>query len=348
MNADKNGPTAGRARQGHCDCSRPQAVATRLILALAVAAAIGSLMSTARAAASETAPIVRTARRGPVELTVTLDRATAQIAEPVKLSIAARAPEGVTITFPQHQTALGSFDVVKCSDTPDIPVDGGRLWTRDYQLECLSAGTQVIPPIAVAYRDSRQSTQPAATMESPSFEVTIASVLEGTPDPLQFRDIKDVVELRDEVDASSAWIAWSLAGAAVLTLAGVALLVVPSRQRRQTPARWALAELARLQSADLLASGQTHAFYCRLTDIVRSYVERQLGIAAPTLTTAEFLDEATQHESLDESRRALLREFLQLADLVKFARLEPGADGAHEAIGTARRFIEHAYTRENV
>ncbi len=83
--------------------------------------------------------------------------------------------------------------------------------------------------------------------------------------------------------------------------------------------------MTRLERDDLIAAGQTQVFYFRLTDIVRQYVERRFDIAAPKLTTAEFLDQATRHESLDQPQQSLLRVFLSLADLVKFARFEPGA-----------------------
>ena len=311
-------------------------------------AASGSVGRAAVSTATAHEPLIRNVRSGPVELIVSLDRATAQIAEQVKLTLTARAPTGVPITFPQNQSYLGSFNVLQVSDTPDIPITDGRQWTRQYQLESLVAGKQTIPPVSVAYLDGRQAKPLSDIVQSPPLELTITSVLEGTPDPLKFRDIKDVVELPVETHSSSAWIAWSLAGAAGLTLAGVALLVIPTRKRKMSAAQCALSDLERLEHDDLIATGQTQVFYFRLTDIVRQYIGRQCGIAAPKLTTAEFLAQATRHQSLDQPQQALLRVFLSLADLVKFARFEPGADDAQQAIAKARQFIEQTTAKEKV
>ncbi len=66
---------------------------------------------------------MRNVRSGPVELIVTLDHATAQIAEPLTLTLTVQAPNGVTVTFPQDQASLGSFNVLEVSDTPDVPTD---------------------------------------------------------------------------------------------------------------------------------------------------------------------------------------------------------------------------------
>jgi hypothetical protein len=73
-------------------------------------------------------PQTQHTRRGPVELTVTLDRATAQIAEPLTLTLTVQAPIAVTISLPRQQSARGRFNVLNVTDTPDIPTDHGRLY----------------------------------------------------------------------------------------------------------------------------------------------------------------------------------------------------------------------------
>ena len=252
----------------------------------------------------------------------------------------------MTITFPPNPTTLDSFNVLRVNDAPDVPTGSGREWTRQYRLESLVAGQHTIPPVSVAYVDRRQAKSVSEVVSSPALELTITSMLEGRPDPLKFRDIKDVVDLPAESQTLPAWIAWSFASAFVLTLVGVALVVWPIRASRVSPSEWAIAELARLERDDLIATDHTEFFYVRLTDIVRHYIERKFDIAAPKLTTAEFLGKATRHHSLDERQQLLLRDLLSRADLVKFARFEPTADKAQQAIASARQFVQPATVEE--
>ena len=67
-------------------------------------------------------------------------------------------------------------------------------------------------------------------------------------------------------------------------------------------------------------------FYTRLSDIVRRYLEGQLGLRAPERTTEEFLYEVSRDHALSAEHKELLGAFLQESDLVKFARFRPGAD----------------------
>ncbi|MEK6248728.1 MAG: hypothetical protein N2C12_11150, partial [Planctomycetales bacterium] len=120
--------------------------------------------------------------------------------------------------------------------------------------------------------------------------------------------------------------------------AGVLIWIRSSRPL--TPGQWALAELAILEQSELLATGQTDDFYCRLTDIVRRYIELRFGWSAPRQTTKEFLTAMQTESMLHPQHRASLQEFLLIADMVKFACLEPSPVQANIAIEKAQQFVE--------
>lgn len=314
----------------------------RLIRPTAWAVLLIGLVSAgvAQAAAPNAAAISRTDSHGPVKITATLEKGTAQIAEPISLTLTVDVPENVLVTLPQDQPKLGTFDVLSANDTVDLPTAEGRQWVRRYQLESLTPGEQTVPPISIAYSDQRAASPTSDLAQSPAMNVMITSALEGTPDPLQFRDIKGVVDLPAKEVPNNAWLYWSVGSGACLALAGAALLIWPVRSSQLSAKDQALAQLAELQRADLLESGQTELFYVRLTNIVRQYVENQFAIAAPKLTTDEFLEAAVASSRLDERQRGMLRVFLSLADLVKFAQFQPGSEDADLAIKRASQFIE--------
>jgi hypothetical protein len=80
-------------------------------------------------------------------------------------------------------------------------------------------------------------------------------------------------------------------------------------------------------------------FYTRLSDIVRRYLEGQLGLRAPERTTEEFLYETSRDHALSSEHRDLLAAFLQESDLVKFARFRPGEEDKQRAWAAAERFV---------
>lgn len=316
--------------------SRFQTLTTLSLLLVALASAAVSAADNAAAA------ITRSELQGPVEVQVSLNKATAQIAEPLTLTVTVNAPEKVLVTLPQQQKTLGSFHVLSMYDTADIPTANGRQWIRRYQVESLVPGEQTLPPIAIAYSDRREAALSSDIVETPAMNVAITSALEGTPDPLQFRDIKDVVELPVVEKPNYAWVYWSVGSGTALALAGAALLAWPNRRKQLSPQAQALAELEELRHSSLLQAGLTEQYYVRLTNIVRQYIENQFGIAAPKLTTDEFLDQIASGSLLDDAQRGTLRVFLSLADLVKFAQFQPGEKDADQAIERASQFIQQS------
>ena len=87
-------------------------------------------------------------------------------------------------------------------------------------------------------------------------------------------------------------------------------------------------------------------FYYDLSDILRHFIEDIYGINAPELTSEEFLDRLRKEESLEKAHQTLLRDFLEGADLVKYARYTPEEEVVNGSFETVSRFVEE--TREMI
>ncbi|HTS18656.1 MAG TPA: DUF4381 family protein [Verrucomicrobiae bacterium] len=149
-------------------------------------------------------------------------------------------------------------------------------------------------------------------------------------------DIKGFVPL-----PYSWWWVWLLLAVVVAAVAfwlwkrkgpGAPALVDPP----PSPYAVAIRELHRLRDEN----PPVEEFYTRLSDIVRRYLEGQMGLRAPERTTEEFLYEVSRDHSLSREHRELLGAFLQEADLVKFARHQPGAEDRQRALTAAEKFVE--------
>lgn len=96
------------------------------------------------------------------------------------------------------------------------------------------------------------------------------------------------------------------------------MVVIPPDQK-------ALQALERLKTANLWQNGQVKAYQTSLTDIIRTYLEERYAIKAPEMTTDE-ITMALQNVDFDTKYNIELKEILQVADMVKFAKATPEED----------------------
>ena len=67
--------------------------------------------------------------------------------------------------------------------------------------------------------------------------------------------------------------------------------------------------------------GNEKAYYTQLTDVLREYLERRFGFNAMEMTTSEIVDELLKIKDKESIKE--LKEILEVADLVKFAKMHP-------------------------
>ncbi len=77
-------------------------------------------------------------------------------------------------------------------------------------------------------------------------------------------------------------------------------------------------DLAALEASGLWEKGEHAAYYLRLTEILRAYLEERWGVPATAMTSGEVTRLMRDRASLDLA--ATTRELLERSDLVKFAR----------------------------
>jgi hypothetical protein len=95
-----------------------------------------------------------------------------------------------------------------------------------------------------------------------------------------------------------------------------------------------------LLAENLPARGLFKEFYLRLTGIVRQYIEDTTGLRAPEQTTEEFLRDIRSRDAFPPERSVRLAEFLESADMVKYAGQQPHVDQINEAIARAHEFVD--------
>lgn len=115
----------------------------------------------------------------------------------------------------------------------------------------------------------------------------------------------------------------------------------------QLPWEKAIEELNKLMASGYLEAGKFHLYYAELSDIIRIYIEDRFLIRAPEMTTEEFLFSLKHSTALSPQQKNSLGQFMEAADMVKFAKYRPGIEEAKAGYDLAKIFIEETREKEN-
>ena len=175
----------------------------------------------------------------------------------------------------------------------------------------------------------------------PETTIQVTSLLDG-----QQVDLKEIDLLPQPMliaDEPRVW-PWVVGG-----LGAVALLYVAYRGRRwlsrgvgatrRSIEGIAESQLNELEREKLPAAGRSKEYVSRLTGIVRGYVEAKTGLSASDRTTEEFLASIRQDDRISLDVKSRLREFLETADLVKFAGQSASYEIVDRSFASARSLI---------
>lgn len=99
--------------------------------------------------------------------------------------------------------------------------------------------------------------------------------------------------------------------------------VIPKRKVKQlTPYEEAMQSLRNLRERKLWEKGMEKEYFTDLTDILRIYLQRRFGISAMEMTTGQILEILKKDTEIGD-KRDKVRQVLDMADFVKFAKVRP-------------------------
>ena len=294
---------------------------------------------------------VQTAERGPVRMTITVNKREITLVERFTLTVEVVASRGIDVEMPRFNERQSGLAIRDHCEYPAESFEGGWRWREEYRLDAFLFGQYTIPKMTATFIDRRvaEALPVEAEVTVNEFTVTVRSQVKAKLDPTLFRDIKGPVPL--PFDRSWAWGTSSgLAGVVVVTL--VVIWVVRHRSREApeavtSPHEWALGQLQNLADEQLIERGLVHEFYFRLSMILRQYIERRFDVTALKRTTEEFMLETPGGPKLPVDFHATIGSFLRACDMVKFAQHAPHANEINEALNTARDFVNQSADNES-
>jgi hypothetical protein len=311
--------------------------ATRAATAWALALLFGVAMGEAAAPR-----VVGAAPPAPVD-TLRVEAAVApavvRVGERVDVRFAVARPDSAArLIAPPAPMAFGDVDVVESS--PAAAGADSLGWKLEVAL--FSAGDHDLSLIPFAL-ESAAGSRPVRLLP---YTISVESALPETLAGTGLRDIAGPVDL----PAKWRWAAVILAAVAVVAVAGALIFWVRRPRGAAAPLRAeaprvppeveARRALAALEREALPARGRIKEHYARLSLILRGYMERRTPLAAVESTTEEIRTVLAGGAWFPAPRTAEILTLFDEADLVKFARFDPGPAAADEALARGRGWLD--------
>ncbi len=267
-----------------------------------------------------------------------VDSTNYQVGDPIGLHITVHHPAGAAIQPPVGDS-LGPFTVLQ-----RLPVTAKSETeaTTGLLVAYYDSGTVTIPPAVIPYAFPGDRTGRMA--QTNPVTVTVHTVAVDTSK--SYRDLKPPLS----IPISLAELAFY--AAAILALAALAWFGWRWWQKRKkkpsgeiyvpppAPAHiLALEELGAIKERKLWQRGLVKQYYSEVTEVIRRYFERRFEIRALEETTDEIL-EALRAVRLPPEPLGHADRMLRLADLVKFAKFEPGITDHEELLAQAYAIVD--------
>ena len=278
-----------------------------------------------------------------IEVNSAVDTSRITIGDRITYTVSINHVDTMRVEKPGEGVNLGQFEI-KDYKIYDPVREEGRIEEKfEYVISVFDTGTFVIPPFPVAYFPT-DSLGEYRLIEASAITIYVESVIQD--EARELRDVKPPIDIPyDYFLLFSVLAAVILIGALVyfgyrlyLKRKETGYLIKPPEPPR--PAHEiALDALEELLKKDLVAQGLLKEFYSEISEIIRRYIEGRFFIPALEETSSEILRELNGQE-IDVDLIQDIKEFLELSDLVKFAKYKPGEKENQKIVILGRQFIE--------
>ena len=271
-----------------------------------------------------------------------VDKAKITIGDLVKYTLIVRHDEDVILEDMAAGTNLGMFEVRDYAVQEPRKENGQVVEQYDFVISTFDVGDFFIPPLTLRYTTVEDST--VKEIKTEKIKIVVESVK-----PSEAGDIRDV-KPPVEIPANYRRIIFISSVVFVVLLIAILLFIFIKRYREgkslipmrakppRPPHEVALEALEKLLAEKLLEQGKVKEFYIEISGIVRRYIEGRYHIVALEMTTYQLLENMRQ-ANIDQSYIDMMTEFLELCDLVKFAKYVSGENENKRTIQLAFDFV---------
>ena len=282
--------------------------------------------------------------KGQVNVSAELSKTEIIIGDQVNLNLIISHGPGVEVIGADLSNidTLEKVEILEVNEWDTISKEEGYILEQKLVLTSFDSGAYFIPQIPINYKDAAGILSKAFT---PNEIPLLVNTIPIKGDSTNLAPIKPILE---ESLNFSDFLPYIIAVLGLGLLIGLIYYFINRKNNEQLPAapeiklpahEIAFNKLDVLKQAKLWQKGQIKEYQSELTYIVREYLENRFRINALESTTYEVMQQLKKSE-MQSAWKEKLRELLQTADLVKFAKAEPPISIHDKAWEEAQNFVQ--------
>jgi len=261
-----------------------------------------------------------------VEAYSKLDTNAIMIGDQIGLELGITLPESFAVSFPFFQdTITTNIEVIEKKPLDTTKNEDGILIKQLYTITSFDSGFFQLPDFEFLFHH-KEDTVLYRTNANTLYLMVNTPVVDTSQ---AFRIIKGPIK---EPYTFAEIFPWVLLGVAVIVLVIILFWYIRKKRKKQPvfmrkpkpllpPDVLAIQKLEELRLAKIWQQGKLKMYFTELTDIIREYFDGRFDIDAMEMTSDEIL-EALSGKDINKQAIEKIKNVLELADLVKFAKAQ--------------------------
>ena len=283
-----------------------------------------------------------------VNFRAVLDTNNLMIGDQAKIKLIFKSDKKLEVRFPAVPDSIGKIEFLARTNIDTSNLNNAFQLSQSFVITCFDSGVYSLPPFEAAYNNGDSFVTVQSNLVQLKFNTMKVDTASG------FKDIKPPAEI-----PFSIWdyIYYIIAGLVVLLGIGIGYFLVKKYHKSKLlidgydphidPHIIALEALKQLDNEKLWQKGSVKTYHIRLSDIVRTYIERRFSFIAMEMTTAEIIS-SLQEIKLSSNLINDLKNTLSIADLAKFAKYSPLPDENSFCMNSSLDFVRSTARQSQV
>lgn len=274
-----------------------------------------------------------------VKSKVSVDSTNYLVGDYINYSVELSAPKNVEFFFPSIKDSLKKLEFIEQLPLQKKEEDGKNSFVYHFVLAGFDSGNVTIPSFQIPYRTNKDTAFSVLTTDSINLVIHTLAV----------DTTKEAKDIKEPIVIPFNWLElllWITGIAAVVALLYFIYKKFYKRKEQseqiieiqRPPYEIALNSLDDLEAKKLWQSGKVKEYHTEITEIIRTYFEKRFSFPALELTTDETL-ELLKSKNDSSEIISLTKDFLQNADMVKFAKFVPLNEINEAMIKQARQIV---------
>ena len=276
-----------------------------------------------------------------------------QVGKPFTLDLSLKVPYGWFVEWNDFATDTLSeqLDIIKRSEVErTADADSNVIVKQQLTLMTFDTGQIQVPPVALTYAKSFDDPDRLKAYTDP---INLYSTTIAVDTTMAYKPIVEPLAAPVQMKEVYPW----LLGVLLLALAVFGIWYWRKHHKTKVdadgniikgpiipPYDKAVGDLENLRQRKLWQSGKVKEYFSTLTDIAREYIEGQFGVNAVEMTTDDIMEEVKSlHFSQDTYNK--LKETMEVADLVKFAKYSSSNLESENAMSSMTEFVNESYAQ---